>query len=200
MLKQRWQKFTHPYGRRRMFSPRKWEGRGRILVLGELLAVVAAMAAIPVELAEWGNGWWLVVAATIMGTLALLWYAFVLVSEGEPPLTAQSATRMRLVAYAADMELEGVVFDWDRVDEQGRIPMDMSGWSRFKPESRESRRRSGLNSALLSPEIVTSSEPMWQKAVLQVIDFVEPSDVSVGDGDARLPRPVVRMVEAPGTP
>ena len=169
-------------------------------MLGELLAVVAAIAAISVELAEWGNGWWLVVAATIMGTLALLWYAFVLVSEGEPPLTAQSAMRMRLVAYATDMELEGVVFDWDRVDEQGRIPMDMSDWSRFTPASRESRRRNGLSSALLSPEIVTSSEPMWQKAVLQVVDFAEPSDVSVSDDDAPLPRPVVRMVEAPGTP
>ena len=187
MLKERWQEFTRPYGRRRMFSPRKWEGRGRILVLGELLAVVAAIAAIPVELAGWGYGSWLVIGAAITGSLALCWYAFLLVSEGEPPLTPQSAQRMRLVAYAAAMELQGVVFDWDNIDEQGRVPMDMSDCERY-----------GVNSALLSPEIVTSSEPMWQNGVLQVVDFVEPSDASVNDEDTSPPRPVVRMVVPPG--
>ena len=76
---------------------------------------------------------------------------------------------------------------WLRPYEQGRVPMDMSDCERY-----------GVNSALLSPEIVTSSEPMWQKGVLQVVDFVVPSDASVNDEDTSPPRPVVRMVVPPG--
>lgn len=193
MLKKRWQRFTHPYGRRRKFSPRRWEGRGRILVLGELLAVVAAIAAVLVEWADWGNGTWLVIVATITGTLALLWYAFMQVSEGEPPLTAPLAGRMRLVAHATEMELQGIVFDWDGIDEQGRIPMDISNWSRLTPEGRETYRRNGMDKALLSPEMVSSSELARQKAVLQVLDVVESSDASP-------PRTVLRIVEGRGSP
>ena len=161
-------------------------------MFGELLAVIAAMAAVLVEWADWGNGTWLVIVATITGTLALLWYAFMQVSEGEPPLTAPLAERMRLVAHATEMELQGIVFDWDGIDRQGRIPMDMTNWSKLTPEGQETYRRNGMDRALLSPEMVASSELARQKAVLQVLDVVE-------SPDAPLPRTVLRIVEGRGT-
>lgn len=133
-LKERWRKFVYPYGSRRMFSPRQWEWRDRILVVGELLAVLAAIAAIPVELSEWNHGPWLVIAATIIGTSALLWYAYDLISAGEMPLTTRSAHRIRQVITAVEMEKEGAVFYWDNINKDGGIPSDMSNWSRLRPE------------------------------------------------------------------
>ena len=133
-LKERWRKFVYPYGSRRMFSPRQWEWRDRILVVGELLAVLAAIAAIPVELSEWSHGPWLVIAATIIGTSALLWYAYDLISAGEMPLTTRSAHRIRQVITAVEMEKEGAVFYWDNINKDGGIPSDMSNWSGLRPE------------------------------------------------------------------
>ena len=135
-LKERWRKFVYPYGSKRMFSPRQWEWRDRILVVGELLAVLAAIAAIPVELSEWSHGPWLVIAATIIGTSALLWYAYDLISAGEVPLTPRSARRIQLVVMAMKMERQGAIFDWDNIDKDGRIPYDLSNWSGLNPELR----------------------------------------------------------------
>ncbi|MYB46029.1 MAG: hypothetical protein F4X74_14000 [Acidimicrobiia bacterium] len=132
LLKQRWRKFTHPYGRKRTFDPREWDWRDKVLVFGELLAVLAAIAAIPVELFNWAFAPWLVISATIIGTSALLWYAFDLISVGEMPLTNRSAHKIRQVISAIEMEKEGAVFDWDNIDERGGIPMDVAGWSRLR--------------------------------------------------------------------
>ena len=143
-MKARWRKFTHPHGTKRMFAPSKWEWRDRILVIGELLAVVAAIAAIPVELSNWAFASWLVIAATIMGTSALLWYVFDLISVGEMPLTNRSAHKIRQVISALEMEKEGVVFDWDNIDERGAIPSDLSDWSRLRPDLKAIMDRYGV--------------------------------------------------------
>ena len=160
-------------------------------MFGELLAAVAAMAAVPVEILHWGSGSWLVIAATITGTLALLWYAYDLVSTGETPLTPRSAKRIRLVCYATDLELQGISFEWDNIDQQGRIPMDITNWSKLTPEGKDRYKRKGLDKALLSPDMITSTEPMWQTAALQVIGVAE-------DPDTSSTRTVLRIVEAPG--
>ena len=130
----RWHRFMHPYGRRRRFSPRAWDWRGRVLVLGETVALLAALAAIPAELSGWSFGPWLVIAATLCGTLALLLYAVVLVSEGEPPLTTRSAHTIRQVVDAMELEQQGVAFDWDNIRDDGGIPSDFSNWARLDPE------------------------------------------------------------------
>ena len=135
-FKERWRKFYYPYGTKRMFSPRQWEWRDRILVIGELVAVLAALAAIPVELSRWSYGTWLVIGATIIGTVALLWYAFDLISAGEMPLTNRSAHRIRQVISAVEMEKEGAVFDWDNINESGGIPSDLANWSRLRHDIR----------------------------------------------------------------
>ncbi len=95
---------------------------------GEFLAFSVAIATIPFELwlSQWGYTSWLIIVAAIIGTSALLWYAFDLISTGEPPLTNQSAQRIRQVVQAMEMEKEGVVFDWDNIDERGAIPSDLT--------------------------------------------------------------------------
>ena len=60
------------------------------MIVGELVAFLAAVAAIPIELFGWGFASWCLIAAAIIGTSALLWYAFDLISVGEAPLTSVS--------------------------------------------------------------------------------------------------------------
>ena len=127
-------KFTYPNGRRRTFAPWKWEWRDRILVTGEFLAFGVAIAAIPAELLKWGYAPWLIVAAALVGTSALLWYAFDLVSAGEAPLTNQSAHKIKQVVSALEMEKQGAFFDWESINENGGIPMDLSKWSGLRPD------------------------------------------------------------------
>ena len=134
MMKKRWRKLTHPYGMRRTLAPWNWEWRDRILVLGELSAFGTAIATIPVELYGWPYAPWMLIAATIIGTSALLWYAFDLISVGEAPLTNRSAHKIRQVVDAMQMEKEGAVFDWDNIDERGGIPSDLTKWSRLRPD------------------------------------------------------------------
>ena len=136
-MKERWRKFTWPYGRKRTFNPLRWEWRDRILVAGELVAFVTAVAAFPVELFKWGFAPWLLIGATITGTSALLWYAFDLISVGEIPLTTGTARTIRQVISAVEMEKEGATFEWDSIDPQGGIPSDLSNWSRLRPDIKE---------------------------------------------------------------
>ena len=133
-MKEALRRFKYPYGRKRSIAPWDWEWRDRILVLGELLAFGAAIAAIPVELAQWTFAPWLVIAATIIGTSALLWYAFDLISAGKTPLTDRSAHTIRQVVSAVEMEKQGAVFDWDVIDERGGIQVDFSKWSGLRPD------------------------------------------------------------------
>ena len=133
-MKDALRRFKYPYGRKRSIAPWDWEWRDRILVVGELLAFSAAIAAIPVELSQWTFAPWLVIAATILGTSALLWYAFDLISAGETPLTTRSAHKIRQVLSAVEMEKQGAVFDWDVIDERGGIEADFSNWSGLRPE------------------------------------------------------------------
>ena len=132
--RERWRKFMFPYGTKRMLSPKEWEWRDRILVFGELLAFGAAIAAIPAEYFNFANGQWLIVVATVVGTAALLWYAFDLISAGETPLTNRSARNIRQVISALEMETEGVVFHWDNIRQDGGIPADYSNWAKLRPD------------------------------------------------------------------
>ena len=104
---------------------------------GEFLAFCAAIATVPFELNKWSYAPWLIVGATIVGTAALLWYAFDLISAGESPLTNRSAHNIRQVVNAIEMEKEGVTFDWDNIDERGGIPSDMTNWSKLRPDLKE---------------------------------------------------------------
>ena len=158
LLKERKTRFLYPYGTKRTFNPLKWEWRDRILVIGELIAVLAAIAAIPVELSEWTYGPWFVIAATIIGTAALVWYAFDLVSIGETPLTSRMAHRIRTVVYAMEMEQQGVVFDWEGITEDGLIPQDIGNWSKLTPEGRANYKRLGADKGFLSTEHIRVHE------------------------------------------
>ena len=140
-----WKNFMHPHGRRRTLNPSKWEWRDRILVFGELLAVGAAIAAIPVELYKWPFAPWLIIGATIVGTSALLWYAFDLISVGELPLTNQTAHKVRQVVSAMEMEKQGAVYNWENIDERGGIPVDLANWSGLRPELKAIMDRHGVS-------------------------------------------------------
>ena len=140
---------TYPESANRRVSLRQWDREDKILVGGESLAVLAAIAAIPVEF-NGDHGRWLVIAATIIGSAALLWYAIVLILRGEKPLTSRMAHRIRTVAYAMEMEQQGVVFDWDGIDDEGRIPMDITNWEKLTPEGKAVHKRMGGDRALLS--------------------------------------------------
>lgn len=132
LIKQRWTRFARPYvGIKRTFAPWKWEWRDRILVAGETVAVGAAVAAVPFEVREWVYAPWLIIGATIIGTSALLWYAFDLISVGESPLSNKSVKNIRAVIIAMEMEKEGVKFDWGNARKDSGIPMDISSWSRL---------------------------------------------------------------------
>lgn len=124
----------YPYGQKRVFAPRQWEWRDRILVAGEFLAFGSAIAAIPTELLKWGYAPWLVIAAALIGTSALLWYAFDLVSAGETPLTNRSAHKIRQVVSAMEMEKHGAVYDWESIGDDGGIPVDLSNWAGLRPD------------------------------------------------------------------
>ncbi len=132
LLKERWVRFARPYmGVKRTLDPRKWEWRDRILVAGELLAFAAAIAAVPSEINQWSYAPWLIIGATTIGTSALLWYAFDLISVGESPLTNKSVKNIRAVIIAMQMEKEGVEFDWGNAQKNSGIPMDISHWSKL---------------------------------------------------------------------
>jgi len=124
----------YPYGRKRQFNPRGWALRDRVLVFGELLAVTAAAGSIPIELAAWPHANWLIIAATIVGTCALLWYALDLISVGEMPLTNRSAHTIRQVISAVEMEKQGAVFDWEAINRNGGTPADLSDWGGLRPD------------------------------------------------------------------
>ena len=92
-MKVRIRRFMRPYGRKRKVNPLKWQWRDRILIVGELVAFLSAVAAIPIELLGWGFASWCLIAAAIIGTSALLWYAFDLISVGEAPANQRVRTR-----------------------------------------------------------------------------------------------------------
>ena len=116
-IRARWKKFVWPHGNRRQFSPKKWKFIDKVLIVGEFLALSAATASV------WISGW-PIVAAAMIGSSALLWYAFDLVSKGETPLTSKSSYAIRQVFGAVELERQGATFDWDNIDEDGGIPLD----------------------------------------------------------------------------
>ena len=131
-FEKRWMNFVRPnVGIRRTLAPWKWEWRDRILVAGEFLAFGAAIAAVPFEINQWEYAPWLIIGATITGTLALLWYAFDLITVGESPLTNRSVKNIRAVTIALEIGKQGVEFDWNHTTKDAGIPMNISQWSRL---------------------------------------------------------------------
>lgn len=136
-LKERWRNFAYPYGWKRTFSPAKWEFSAKILILGEILAVAAAIAS--VWISEWP-----MIAAAIIGSSTLLWYALDLVSKGEAPLTNRSAHTIRQVISAVEMEKQGAAFDWENIDRRGGILSDMTNWTHLRPDLKEIMDKHGV--------------------------------------------------------
>ena len=40
-------------------------------------------------------------------------------------------------SYATEIENQGIALGWDGMDPQGRIPVDLTQWSRLTPEGKE---------------------------------------------------------------
>ncbi len=121
MLKRWWDKFMCPNGIRRTFNPKKWEHGTLVLVFGELLALGAAIAAIP----GWTHGQWFLYAAPIIAAGALAWYALDKSTLGEMPLTGVSANRIANVVHLVNTEEKlGRVVQWGTISADGaRVEM-----------------------------------------------------------------------------
>ena len=134
MFKQRWDKFMCPNGIRRTFNPKRWEHGTPVLVFGELVALVTAIAAVPITLlTESSYGQWLLYAAAIIGAGALSWYALGKSTLGEMPLTGTSARRIACIIDLKSAEKKmGPVIKWDTIAADGtQVLFDMS---KMKPE------------------------------------------------------------------
>ena len=131
MLKRRWDKFMCPNGIERTFNPKKWEHGTSFLVFGEVLALGAAIAAIP----GWTHGKWFLYAAPIIAAGALAWYALDKSTLGEMPLTGVSANRIANVARMVNMEQRlGPVIRWGAISADGtRAEMALS---KMNPEAK----------------------------------------------------------------
>ena len=129
--------FMCPNGIRRTFSPKRWEHGTPVLVFGELLALVTAIAAVPITLlTESPYGQWLLYAAAIIGAGALFWYALDKSTLGEMPLTGTSARRIAAVINLKKVEETiGPVVNWDTISGDGtRATYDMA---KMKPEIKQ---------------------------------------------------------------
>ena len=122
-LRRRWDRFTHPVGRQRLWHPAQWRWNERILVLGESIACIAAILALIAELLSWQSATWFLLATPIVGSASLLWYAWDTVSVGDRPLTSASIQNIRQVVQGVMLEDAGAVVDWQHPDEQGWIPI-----------------------------------------------------------------------------
>lgn len=122
-LRRRWSRFTHPVGRPRLWHPAHWRWNERILVFGELLAFISASLAFYAELQHWHYSTYFLLAAPIVGSASLLWYAWDSVSVGDRPLTSASIQNIRQVVQGVMMEDAGAMVDWQNPDEHGSIPV-----------------------------------------------------------------------------
>lgn len=122
-LFRRWNRFTHPLGRRGLWHPRHWRWNERVLVVGESIALISAALALFSELLHWHGVNWFLLATPIVGSASLLWYAWDTVSVGDRPLTTASIQNIRRVVQVAMLEDAGAVVDWQNPDDQGYIPI-----------------------------------------------------------------------------
>ena len=129
MLERWWGRFMCPNGIRRTFNPKKWEHGTLVLVFGELLALGAAIAAVP----GWTHGKWFLYAAPIIAAGALAWYALDKSSLGEMPLTGVSANRIANVVRLVNTEEKlGPVVQWGTISADGtQVEVNLSN---MKPE------------------------------------------------------------------
>ena len=125
-----------------------WGRAELILVIGESIALVAALAAIPLELCgvEWAK--WAVMSATVASALFLVIYAVWMIQYNRTPLMPSSVHDFRQVVDVAIMEQEGAMVDWDAITDSngefdwerirdGGVPMDLTNWTRLRPDLRK---------------------------------------------------------------
>ena len=122
-LLRRWKRITHPIGHPRIWNPGRWRWNERILVLGESIALIAAVMALASELLHWRGTNWFLLTTPIVGSASLLWYAWDTVSIGDRPLTPVSIQNIRRVVQGVMLEDAGAVVDWQNPDDQGAIQM-----------------------------------------------------------------------------
>ncbi len=123
LLRRRWDRFTHPLGRQRIWNPALWRWNERVLVFGEFLAFSSAGMAMYAQSQHWHSTTWFLLAAPILGSASLFWYAWDTVTTGDRPLTSASIQNIRRVVQGVMMEDAGAMVDWQHPDEQGSIPM-----------------------------------------------------------------------------
>ena len=122
-LRRRWNRFTHPVGRPRLWHPASWRWNERVLVAGESVACLSAVMALIAEMMHWHGTNWFLLATPIVGSASLLWYAWGNVSVGDRPLNTASIQNIRQVVQGVMLEDAGAVLDWQHPDDQGSIPM-----------------------------------------------------------------------------
>ena len=155
MLKRRWDKFMCPNGIRRTFNPKKWEHGTLVLVFGELLALGAAIAAVP----GWTHGKWFLYAAPIIAAGALAWYALDKSTLGEMPLTGVSANRIANVVLMVNAtERMGPIIQWATITADGT--------------------HARLDLSKLNPKIKTQLAPLARKLLP---DFDTPQAAGIRD-------------------
>ena len=176
MLKRRWNRFMCPNGIRRTFNPRKWEHGTSVLVFGEVLAVCAAVAAIP------GTAFtqWFLYAAAIIASGALAWYALDKSSLGEMPLTGVSAKRIANVVRLVNTEEKlGPVLNWDTITADGKqAEMDLT---KANPEHKRRLARALLVDAAqqipaeeLPPSVVADQIQISESDVDRILEALVP--------------------------
>ena len=116
-------RFTHPVGRRRLWHPGDWRWNERILVFGESIAFVSSTLALATELLQWHGTNWFLLAAPLVGSASLLWYAWDTVTTGDRPLNTASIQNIRQIVQGMMLEDAGAVVDWQNPDDQGSIPL-----------------------------------------------------------------------------
>lgn len=104
----------------RTWNIRKWDDSNRVLVVGEVIAVLAAVAAFVFDFPGRDAGKWCIYIAAVIAAGALAWYAVDRTTQGDMPLTGISARRIARVAQMASMEQEGTLeIDWDTISADG---------------------------------------------------------------------------------
>ena len=115
----------------RTFRVRQWDRSNLVLVGGEVVAVLAAVAALVFALCDWDWGRWFLYGAAILAAGALAWYAVDRSSQGDMPLTGFSARRIARVAkIVVDQNQLGFKADWDTITPDGaQVKMSILGMS-----------------------------------------------------------------------
>ena len=133
-LRDAYSRFTHPHGAPRTWNPSTWRFRDRVLVIGDAIACVAAVAALVTSRNDLTIATFFASAAAVAGTLALLWYALDMITAGDMPLNPRFMSNLRGAQHIFDLEKAGVRFDTEGISGQGGVPILGIDVSQLLPE------------------------------------------------------------------